>query len=113
MFCVFVGCLPGITGYHRVSLNPVILCGPAALLKRGRGGGPRLAAPPGPRLAIAKFWHCIHCLQLSIVSYNVLQRLTLSTTVYSVLQRLTLSTTVYNVLQRLTLLSRLALDIRL
>jgi hypothetical protein len=83
MFCVFVGCLPGITGYHRVSpgitgyhrvspgitgyhrvspgitgyhrvsLNPVILCGPAALLKRGRGGVPRLAAPPGPRLAIA------------------------------------------------------------
>jgi hypothetical protein len=42
--------------FYRVSLNPVILCGPAALLKRGRGGVPRLAAPPGPRLPIAKFW---------------------------------------------------------
>ena len=41
MFCVFVGCLPGITrpGYF----SP---CGPAAHLKRGRGDVPRLAVPP-------------------------------------------------------------------
>jgi hypothetical protein len=41
MFCVFVGCLPGITrpGYF----SP---CGPAALLTRGRGDVPRLAVPP-------------------------------------------------------------------
>jgi hypothetical protein len=66
MFCVFVGCLPAITrpGYFLWGLrrsNDV-----------AGGGGPQLAVPPGPRLAIAKFWHCIHCLQLSIVSYKVL-----------------------------------------
>src|SRR4028119_166762 len=35
------------TGYHSTRL---FLAGPSALLERGRGGGPRLAAPPGPRL---------------------------------------------------------------
>gem|GEM_PF-5868789 len=39
MFCVFVGCLPGIT-------QPGYFMGPAALLKRGRGDVPRLAVPP-------------------------------------------------------------------
>gem|GEM_PF-4910204 len=65
MFCVFVGCLPGITrpGCLRRLKSKV----------RGRGGkGHNQLTPPGPRLAIAKFWHCIHCLQLSTVSYNVL-----------------------------------------
>src|SRR4028118_477220 len=41
------------TGYHSTRL---FYSGPAALLERGRGGGPRLAAPPGPRLPIAKSW---------------------------------------------------------
>ncbi len=92
MFCVFVGCLPGITGYHRVSpgitgyhrvspgitgyhrvsLNPVIFCGACGAPITRPGGRATLSCPPGPRLAIAKFWHCIHCLQLSIVSYKVL-----------------------------------------
>jgi hypothetical protein len=71
---------PGITGYHRVSPGitgyhstrwflTLRACG--APLTRP-GGRTTLSCPPGPRLAIAKFWHCIHCLQLSIVSYNVL-----------------------------------------
>jgi hypothetical protein len=66
MFCVFVGCLPGITqpGYFMRGLR--------RSSNVAGGGGPQLAVPPGPRLAIAKFWHCIHSLQLSIVSYNVL-----------------------------------------
>jgi hypothetical protein len=68
MFCVFVGCLPGITGYHRVSpgitgyhrvspgitgyhrvsLDPVIFClvGLRRTSLRGRGDVPRLAVPP-------------------------------------------------------------------
>jgi len=48
MFCVFVGCLPGITGYHRVSLDPVIfrLTGLRRTSLRGRGDVPRLAVPP-------------------------------------------------------------------
>jgi len=80
MFCVFVGCLPGITGYHRVSpgitgyhrvslgitgyhrVSPGItrpgyfLRGLRRSTLRGRGGVPRLAAPPGPRFPIAKSW---------------------------------------------------------
>jgi hypothetical protein len=41
MFCVFVGCLPGITrpGYF----SP---CGPATHLLTRPGGRPRLATPP-------------------------------------------------------------------
>ena len=66
---------PGITGYHRVSLNPVILSGACGAPLTWPGGGvPRLAAPPGPRFPIAKLWYCIHCLQMST---SVLQRLTL------------------------------------
>jgi hypothetical protein len=44
--------------FYRVSLDPVIfhLAGLRRTSLRGRGGGPRLAAPPGPRLPIAKFW---------------------------------------------------------
>ena len=65
MFCVFVGCLPGITGYHRVSpgitgyhrvsLDPVGFppvpgaCGAPILAVAAGGGGPQLAVPPGPR----------------------------------------------------------------
>jgi hypothetical protein len=66
MFCVFVGCLPGITrpGWSKRGLR-------RSIDVAGRGG-PQLAVPPGPRFPIAKFWHCIHSLQLSIVSYNVL-----------------------------------------
>jgi len=67
MFYVFLVCLPGITrpGWSKRGLrrsNDV-----------AGGGGPQLAVPPGPRLAITKFWHCIQ-----------------PTTVYSVLQSLTL-----------------------
>jgi len=61
MFCVFVGCLPGITGYHRVSpgitgyhrVSPGItqpgffhLAGLRRSTLRGRGDVPRLAVPP-------------------------------------------------------------------
>ena len=52
---------PGITGDHRVSLNPVfqpVACG--APIPRS-GGGPHLAAPPGPRLAIA-FFCCFYAI---------------------------------------------------
>ncbi len=60
MFCVFVGCLPGITGYHRVSPGitgyhstrlffGLRACG--APLTRP-GGRATLSCPPGPRLAI-------------------------------------------------------------
>jgi len=67
MFCVFVGCLPGITrpGCLRRLKSKV----------RGRGGkGHNQLTPPGPRLAIAKFWQWfLHCLQLLTVSYNVLR----------------------------------------
>src|SRR4028118_643178 len=45
-----ISCFVFLWDVYRVSLDPVILWGPAALLERGRGGGPRLAAPPGPRL---------------------------------------------------------------
>src|SRR4028118_1432320 len=68
MFCVFVGCLPGITqpGCLRRLKSKV----------RGRGGkGHNQLTPPGPRLAMLN-------------SGNDLLS-TLSTTVYSVLQRLT------------------------
>jgi len=49
MFCVFVGCLPGITrpGCLRRLKSKV----------RDRGGkGHNQLTPPGPRLLIAKFW---------------------------------------------------------
>jgi hypothetical protein len=68
MFCVFVGCLPGITqpGFFH-------LAGLWRSINAAGGGGPQLAIPPGPRLAIAKFWQgFLHCLQLSTMSYNVL-----------------------------------------
>jgi hypothetical protein len=70
MFCVFVGCLPGITrpGYF-------LPCGPAAHLLTRPGGRPRLATPPAHDYG-------------SLNSGNDLLS-TLSTTVYSVLQRLT------------------------
>jgi len=48
--------LGSFTGYHRVSLDPVgqnEACG--APVTRPGGGGPQLAVPPGPRLAIAEF----------------------------------------------------------
>jgi len=66
MFYIFLVCLPGITrpGWSSRGLRRTS--------DAAGGGGPQLAVPPGPRLAIAKFWHCIHYLQLSIVPYNVL-----------------------------------------
>ena len=67
MFCVFVGCLPGIT--QPGGFLTLRACG--APLTRP-GGRATLSCPPGPRLAIAKLWYCIHCLQLFTVSYNVL-----------------------------------------
>jgi hypothetical protein len=65
MFCVFVGCLPGITrpGYFLRGLRRSY---------NAAGGRATLSCPPGPRLTIAKLWYCIHCLQLFTVSYNVL-----------------------------------------
>ena len=76
MFCVFVGCLPGITGSHSTRL---FYGGPAALQWRGRGAVPSLAAPPA------------HDQRSLNSGNNLLFTLpTLSTTVYSVLQRLTL-----------------------
>jgi hypothetical protein len=64
---------PGITGYHRVSPGITRPGWSEQGLRRSYnaagGGGPQLAVPPGPRLTIAKFWYCIHCLQLS---YSVL-----------------------------------------
>jgi hypothetical protein len=69
---------PGITGYHRVSpgitgyhSTRFFFAGPAALHWRGRGGVPRLAAPPGPRFPIAKFWYCLQRLQRLTMSYTV------------------------------------------
>ena len=56
---------------YRVSLNPVFFSLRACGAPDTRPGGrATLSCPPGPRLAIAKFWYCIHCLQ---VSYSVLQ----------------------------------------
>jgi len=82
MFCVFVGCLPGITqpGFSTCSLRRSTL--------RGRGGGPRLAAPPGPRFPIAKFWYCIQCLQLVYITVDSVDspQLLYTRTVYTCLQ---------------------------
>ena len=67
-----ISCFVFLWDVYWVSLDPVILfraCG--APLARP-GGRATISYPPGPRLPITKFWHCIHCLQLSIVSYNVL-----------------------------------------
>ena len=67
-----ISCFVFLWDVYRVSLNPVVFdFWPAAHPQRGRGDVPRLAVPPAT-ITIAKFWHCIHCLQLSIVSYNVL-----------------------------------------
>ena len=70
---------PGITGYHRVSPGITGYHSTRFFsqgLRRSEmarpGGGAKLSCSPGPRSAITKFWHCIHCLQLSIVSYKVL-----------------------------------------
>ena len=54
---------------YRVLLDPVILCGACGAPMTWPGGGAKLSCSPGPRLVIAKFWYCIHCLQ---VSYSVL-----------------------------------------
>ena len=68
-----ISCFVFLWDVYRVSLDPVILSGACGAPLTRPGGRATLSCPPGPRLAIAKFWHCIHCLQLSIVSYNVLQ----------------------------------------
>jgi hypothetical protein len=67
-----ISCFVFLWDVYRVSPHPVA-CG-ALNLKCAAGEGEATARlpPPGPRLAIAKFWHCIHCLQLSIVSYKIL-----------------------------------------
>ena len=54
---------------YRVSLDPVIFCGACGAPITRPGGRATLSCPPGPRLTITKLWYC---LQLSIVSYNVL-----------------------------------------
>ena len=68
-----ISCFVFLWDVYRVSLNPVVFdflaCGAPTTRPGGRA---TLSCSPGPRLAIAKFWHCIQCLQLSIVSYNVL-----------------------------------------
>jgi len=67
-----ISCFVFLWDVYRVSLNPVILSGACGAPLTRPGGRATLSCPPGPRFPIAKFWHCIHCLQLSIVSYNVL-----------------------------------------
>ena len=67
-----ISCFVFLWVVNRVSLDPVIFCGACGAPITWPGGRATLSCPPGPRLAIAKFWHCIHCLQLSIVSYKVL-----------------------------------------
>ncbi len=77
MFCVFVGCLPGITqpGCLRRLKSKV----------RGRGGkGHNQLTPPGPRLAIAKFWYCLQCLQLSYSVLHCYPSLALDTRLFNV-----------------------------
>ena len=51
---------PGITGYHSTRWFLTLRACGAPLTRPG--GRATLSCPPGPRLAIAKFWHCIHCL---------------------------------------------------
>src|SRR4028118_414889 len=46
--------------FYRVSLDPVIFCGACGAPITRPGGRATLSCPPGPRLAIAKFWHCLH-----------------------------------------------------
>jgi hypothetical protein len=55
MFCFFWGVLPGITqpGFSTCSLR--------RSYNAAGGGGPGLAAPPGPRLAIA-FFCCLYAI---------------------------------------------------
>src|SRR4028119_1189501 len=55
--------------FYRVSLDPVILSGACGAPLTRPGGRATLSCPPGPRLTITKLWYC---LQLSIMSYNVL-----------------------------------------
>jgi len=58
------------TGYHSTRWFLTLRACGAPLTRPG--GRATLSCPPGPRLAIAKLWYCIHCLQLFTVSYNVL-----------------------------------------
>ncbi len=67
-----VSCFVFLWDVYRVSLDPVIFCGACGAPITWPAGRATLSCPPDPRLAIAKFWHCIHCLQLSTMSYNVL-----------------------------------------
>jgi hypothetical protein len=77
MFYIFFVCLPGITqpGCLRRLKSKV----------RGRGGEtPQSANPPGPRLAIAKFWYCLQCLQLSYSVLHCYLSLALDTRLFNV-----------------------------
>ena len=58
--------------FYRVSLNPVIQCGACGAPVTRPGGRATISYPPGPRLARAKFWYCIHRLQVSTMPYSVL-----------------------------------------
>jgi hypothetical protein len=66
-----ISCFVFLWDVYRVSLDPVILSGACGAPMTRPGGRATLSCPPGPRLAITKFWYCIHCLQLS---YSVLHR---------------------------------------
>jgi hypothetical protein len=67
-----ISCFVFLWDVNRVSLDPVFLGGLRRSELARPGGGAKLSCSPGSRSAIAKFWRCIHCLQLSIVSYKVL-----------------------------------------
>ena len=70
-----ISCFVFLWDVYRVSLDPVgshEACG--APLTRPGGRATISYPPPGPRLAITKFWQWfLHCLPLLTVSYNVLR----------------------------------------
>src|SRR4028118_2384042 len=55
MFCVFVGCLPGITGYYRVSLDPVVFSGACGAPITRPGGRATLSCSPRPTISSSFF----------------------------------------------------------
>jgi hypothetical protein len=79
-----ISCFVFLWVVNRVSLDPVILSGACGAPLTRPGGRATLSCPPGPRLAIAKFWYCIHCLQLSYSVLHCYPRLALDTRLFNV-----------------------------
>jgi hypothetical protein len=77
-----ISCFVFLWDVYRVSLDPVVLCGPAAHLWRGRGDVPRLAVPPAHDYRSLNFGNDL----LSTVS-TVSTLSTLSTVSYSVIPK--------------------------